>query len=96
MARAGAGMRERWWGATGRRVPEISVEGELDLGAALVLDSVEDVEALRAAHAEGRPVALRAGDVPALKRALARPEVATVVVPTPELRDVDLTELTYG
>ena len=29
-------------------------------------------------------------------RALARPEVATVVVPTPELRDIDLTELTYG
>ena len=69
-------MRERWWGATGRRVPEISVEGELDLEGALVLDSVGDVETLKAA--------------------LARPEVATVVVPTAELRDVDLTELTYG
>ncbi|HSP74227.1 MAG TPA: hypothetical protein VLN26_17780 [Gaiellaceae bacterium] len=89
-------MRERWWGSTGRRVPEISVDGELDLGGALVLDSVDDVEALKAAHAEGRPVAVRAGDLAALKRALARPEVATVVVPTQELRDVDLTELTYG
>ena len=89
-------MRERWWGSTGRRVPEISVDGELDLGGALVLDAVDDVEALQAAHAEGRPVAVRAGDLAALKRALARPEVATVVVPTQELRDVDLTELTYG
>ena len=89
-------MRERWWGSTGRRVPEISLDGELDLAGALVLDSVDDIDTLQAAHAEGRPVAVRAGDVPSLKRALARPEVATVVVPTPELRDVDLTELTYG
>lgn len=89
-------MRERWWGASGRRVPEISLEGELELEDALVLDSVEDVAALRAAHEQGRPVAVRAADVEALKAALARPEVATVVVPTPELRDVDLTELTYG
>ncbi|HET8608003.1 MAG TPA: hypothetical protein VFL66_13370 [Gaiellaceae bacterium] len=89
-------MRQRWWGASGRRVPEITVVGELDLGDALVLDSVDDVEALRRAHEEGRPVAVRADDVDALKRALARPEVATVVVPRPELRDVDLTEITYG
>jgi hypothetical protein len=77
-------------------VPEISVEGELDLEGALVLDSVDDVDALRSAHAAGRPVAIRAGDLAALKAALARPEVATVVVPSAELRDVDLTELTYG
>ena len=30
------GVRERWFGATGRRVPEIAVEGELELGDALV------------------------------------------------------------
>ena len=35
-------MRERWFGATGRRVPEIALEGSLDLDDALVLDSVAD------------------------------------------------------
>ena len=48
-------MRERWFGATGRRVPEIALEGELELGDALVLDSVDD-RALRSAHEAGRPV----------------------------------------
>ena len=48
-------MRERWFGATGRRVPEIVLEGELDLADALVLDGVDDA-ALREAHAHGRPV----------------------------------------
>ena len=33
-------MRERWFGATGRRVPEIALEGELELDDALVLDDV--------------------------------------------------------
>ena len=89
-------MRERGFGATGRRVPELALEGELDLDDALVLDSVDDVELLRRAHAEGRPVVVRAGDAAGIKRALSRPEVASVLVPTPELRDLDLTELTYG
>ena len=33
-------MRERWFGATGRRVPEIAVEGEDDIALddALVVD----------------------------------------------------------
>src|SRR5439155_12625264 len=31
-------VRERWFGATGRRVPEIAVEGELDVEGALVLE----------------------------------------------------------
>ena len=89
-------MRKRWFGATGRRVPELTLEGELELDEALVLDSVDDLEALRAAHAEGRPVVVRARDAEAVKRALGRPEVASVVVPTEELRALDLTELTYG
>ena len=89
-------MRERWFGATGRRVPEISLEGELELDDALVLDSVDDVEALHRAHEQGRPVVVRATDPEAVKRALSRPEVASVLVPTEELRDIDLTELTYG
>ena len=89
-------MRERWFGATGRRVPELALEGELDLAEALVLDSVEDHEALRAAHEAGTPVVVRASDPESVKAALRRPEVASVLVPTPELRDLDLTELTYG
>ena len=90
-------MRERWFGATGRRVPEIAVEGELDVEGALVLDGVGDVEALRAAHGEGRPVAVRAHDVDGVRAALARPEVATVLVPAgrDDLLGLDLTSLTY-
>ena len=91
-------MRERWFGATGRRVPEIAVEGELDLAEALVLDDVADEAALREAHESGRPVVVRASSAEAVKKALARPEVATVVVPESkrELLALDLTELTYG
>ena len=88
-------MRERWFGATGRRVPEIALEGELDVGDALVLDTVDDA-ALRQAHAEGRPVVVRAATAEAVKAALARPEVATALVSDPTLLDLDLTELTYG
>ena len=88
-------MRERWFGATGRRVPEIAVEGHLDLGDALVLDTVDD-DALRSAHAEGRPVAVRAHTADEVKAALARPEVAVALVDDPALLELDLTELTYG
>jgi hypothetical protein len=88
-------VRERWFGATGRRVPEISLEGELDLGDALVLDALDDA-ALREAHEQGRPVAVRAQTADEVKAVLARPEVATAIVTDPALRDVDLTELTYG
>lgn len=88
-------MRERWFGATGRRVPEISLPGELDLGDALVLDRVDDA-ALREAHAAGRPVVVRARSAAEVKAALSRPEVASALVDDPGLRDVDLTELTYG
>jgi hypothetical protein len=88
-------VRERWFGATGRRVPEISLDGELELDDALVLDRVDDA-ALREAHDQGRPVAIRASSAEEVKAALARPEVATAIVTDPALRDVDLTELTYG
>jgi hypothetical protein len=89
-------MRERWFGATGRRVPAIALEGSLDVGEALVLDGVDDVEALRSAHADGVPVVVRAGDAAGVARALARPEVACVLVTDPALLDIDLPELTYG
>ena len=91
-------MRERWFGASGRRVPEIAVEGELDLGDALVLDGVGDEAALREAHAAGRPVVVRAADPESITRALARPEVACVLVPEGrrDLLDLDLRRITYG
>ena len=52
-------MRERWFGATGRRVPEIALEGELDLEGALVLDGVDGKFT-----AQLRTDAKRAGQMP--------------------------------
>ena len=91
-------MRERWFGATGRRVPELATEGAVDIGDALVVDDVRDVAALRAAFDEGRPVVVRADSADAVKAALARPEVSCVVVSADhaDLLELDLTELTYG
>ena len=91
-------MRERWFGATGRRVPEIAVDGELDLGDALVLDDASDARGLHEAHAAGRPIVVRAASVEEIKAALSHPEVATALVPADrsDLLDVDLRELTYG
>jgi hypothetical protein len=77
-------------------VPEIALEDELDVGDALVLDSADDASALRAAHAAGRPVVVRAANADQVKAALARPEVACALVRDPALLDLDLTELTYG
>jgi hypothetical protein len=88
-------LRERWFGATGRRVPEIILEGDVDVTEALVLDA-PDNEALRRAHAEGRPVVVRAATADEVKAALARPEVAAALVTDRSLLDLDLTELTYG
>ena len=88
-------MRDRWFGATGRRVPEIALDGELELDDALVLDTFE-VEALRAAHERGRPVVIRARTPEEVKAALSRPEVACALVTDPALLELDLTELTYG
>ena len=91
-------MRERWFGGTGRLVPEIAVEGELELSDALVLDGIADDAALKEAHEAGRPVVVRADSAEAVKEALARPEVAAVIVPESkrDLLELDLTELTYG
>ena len=73
-------MRERWFGSTGRRV----------------LADVADDAALRAAHARGTPIVVRAATADEVRAALARPEVASVLVPTEQLLRLDLTELTYG
>jgi hypothetical protein len=92
-------VRERWLGATGRKVPEIAVDGELDLpDDVLLLTRADDVEALRVAHESGRPVVVRADSAELVKAALARPEVACVLVPPShrDLLELDLTALTYG
>jgi hypothetical protein len=91
-------VRERWWGSSGRRVPEIALERDLRLDEALVLDDVNDLERLHVAHGEGTPVVVRADSEEAVVRALARPEVSAVVVPEAraDLLELDLTKLTYG
>ena len=90
-------MRERWFGATGRRVPELAVEGELDVTDVLVLDTL-DLDRMREAFDAGTPVVVRAMSAAEIKAALARPEVACALVPPdrPDLLALDLTELTYG
>lgn len=93
-------MRERWFGATGRQVPEIAVEGDpaVPLDDAVVLDDVADVARLREAHERGVPVIVRAADAEAVAAALEHPEVACVLVPTDkrELLELDLRQLKYG
>ena len=89
-------MKERWFGATGRRVPAIALEGTLDVEGALVVDDVDDVDALRAAHEAGTPVVTRAATAAEVKRALSRPEVSCVLVSDPALLELDLAEITYG
>ena len=91
-------MKERWFGATGRRVPELAAEGEIDTTDALVLDDVADGARLREAFDAGTPVVVRASTPGQIKAALARPEVACVLVPADrdDLLSLDLTELTYG
>jgi hypothetical protein len=93
-------MRERWWGGSGRRVPELAVEGDpaVPAGEALVLDGVDDLQPLTDAFEAGRPVVVRAASPEKVRAALARPEVAAVLVPEArrDLLELDLTELTYG
>ena len=89
-------MRERWFGATGRRVPAIALDGTVDVEGALVLDAIDDIAALEAAHASGTPVVVRAADAASVKAALARPEVSCVLVEAAGLLELDLPELTYG
>ena len=89
-------MKERWFGATGQRVPQLAVEGEIEFPSEpLLLDEVDD-ERLRRAHEEGTPVVIRADTEEKILAALARPEVACVLVPTKELLEIDLIERTYG
>ena len=77
-------------------MPQIAVEGEIEFPAdPLVLDELDDAR-LREAHDEGTPVVVRADTEEKVLAALARPEVACVLVPDPKLLEIDLIEATYG
>jgi hypothetical protein len=89
-------MRERWFGATGRKVPQIALEGTIDLDGALVLDDVSDVDAIREAHGRGTPVVVRASNAAEVLAALSFGEVACALVTDESLLSLDLAELTYG
>jgi len=81
-------------------VPEIVADGDeaIPLGDALLLDDVSDLDRLQKAHEEGIPVVVRADSPEGVKAALARPEVACVLVPKgrQDLLELDLMKLTYG
>jgi hypothetical protein len=93
-------MRERWWGGSGRRVPALAVEGDpaVPVEEALVLDGVGHLQPIAEAFEAGRPVVVRASSPEEVRAALARPEVAAVLVPEEQrdLLELDLAELTYG
>lgn len=89
-------MRERWFGATGRKVPEIALEGTIDLDGALVLDDASDLLTIHAAHLAGTPVVVRASAPDEVQAALSLGEVACALVQDEALLELDLTELTYG
>jgi hypothetical protein len=77
-------------------VPQMAVEGEIEFPAEpLVLDELDDAQ-LRKAHEEGTPVVVRADTEEKVLAALARPEVACVLVPDRKLLEIDLVKATYG
>ena len=89
-------MRERWFGATGRKIPQISLEGTVDLEGALVLDDVSDLAAIHAAHEQGIPVVVRASTVEEIHAALSLGAVACALVTDESFLALDLPQLTYG
>jgi len=89
-------MRERWFGATGRKVPEIALEGTIDLGEALVLDDVSDVHAIHDAHHKGVPIVVRCSSPEEVYAALSLGPVACALVTDDALLHLDLAEMTYG
>jgi hypothetical protein len=77
-------------------VPELALEGSLDIEGALVLDDVSDDAKLRDAHAQGTPVVVRALTAEADQdRTRAGPRWPRARADE-ELLALDLTELTYG
>ena len=77
-------------------MPQLAVEGEIEFPAdPLVLDDLDDVQLLKA-HEDGTPVVVRADSEEKVLAALARPEVACVLVPDAKLLEIDLVKATYG
>jgi hypothetical protein len=89
-------MRERWYGATGRKVPAIALEGSIDLTEALVLDDVSDVAAIHEAHHAGTPVVVRCSSAEEVYAALSLGPVSCALVTDRSLLELDLAEMTYG
>ena len=89
-------MRERWFGATGRKVPEIVLEGTIDLSGALVLDNLSDKRAIHDAHHAGTPVVVRCSTADDVHAALSLGTVAFALVTDTSLLALDLAEMTYG
>jgi len=88
-------MRERWFGATGHKVPEIALEGTVDLQGALVLESVSDLAAIHEAHRAGTPVVVRASSAEEVHAALSLGAVACALVRDESLLSLNLAEMTY-
>jgi hypothetical protein len=89
-------MRERWFGATGRKVPAIALEGTIDLEDALVLEDVSDRAAIHDAHHAGTPVVVRCSSAEEVHAALSLGPVACALVSDEALLELDLAEMTYG
>jgi hypothetical protein len=89
-------MRERWFGATGRKVPEIALEGTVDLEGALVLEDVSDVRAIHDAHHAGTPVVVRCTTAEEVHAALSLGPVSCALVRDEALLSLDLAGMTYG
>ena len=89
-------MRERWFGATGRKVPEIALEGTVDLEGALVLEDVSDVRAIHDAHHAGIPVVVRCTTAEEVHAALSLGPVSCALVRDEALLSLDLAGMTYG
>jgi hypothetical protein len=89
-------MRERWFGATGQRVPAIALEGTVDLDGALVLDDVSNVDAIAEAHRVGTPIVVRCSSPEEIHAALSLGSVACALVTDESLLSLDLAGMTYG
>ena len=89
-------MRKRLFGATGRKVSAIALEGTVDLEGALVLDDLSDIAAIHAAHDQGTPVVVRASTAAEVHAALSLGAVSCALVRNESLLSVDLAEMTYG
>lgn len=89
-------MHERWFGATGRKVPAIVLEGTVDLDGALLLDDVLDVAAIHEAHHAGTPVVVRCSSAEEVHAALSLGPVSCALVTDETLLGLDLAEMTYG